>query len=268
MIKVVHSARVLLLVASATSVTACGPRVPETPGGFGQLTSAVVLVNPVINEGSTTTGATGPVREGVAISSEGGTNAETDETGLAVVQRFTTGEATLTFDSGSVELSGVQERELYDVVVSYTESGVQLILPPVRYPIASADITIVEAGGDIAAAASEDGAILLLEPGHFPGPIELRSEGVLIFGAWDPVDGPLSIIDGDVSVFGGNNRIRGVAVDGQITSAANGFSMAFSTVNGANITGNTVSLLRNEFIGGGVTVPSSSAVLVDNVGIP
>ena len=97
---------------------------------------------------------------------------------------------------------------------------------------------------------------------------DARSDGVLIFGAWSPTEGPLSIIEGNVTVLGGGNRIRGVKITGRLTSSANGFSAAFNDVGSATITGNAVSLLRNRFTMGSASVPSSNAVLVDNGGIP
>jgi hypothetical protein len=78
----------------------------------------------------------------------------------------------------------------------------------------------------------------------------------------------LSTINGDLTVKGGNARMRGVTVSGTVTVNANGYSAAFCEFNNADITGNSVSLLRNVFSGSSVTVPSSSAVLLDNVNIP
>jgi hypothetical protein len=126
----------------------------------------------------------------------------------------------------------------------------------------------VEPGGNIAQAAASDNTIILLKPGTYPGNLELRAADVLIFGAWSPTEGPLSIIDGNVTVLGGNNRMRGVKINGRLTSNANTLSVAFSDIASATITGNGVSLLRNRFTAGQATVPSSNAVLVDNTGIP
>jgi hypothetical protein len=254
-----------LVLAAAVGAAGCGPRLPETPGRFGEVTSAIVIVNPVINAGSTTSITTGTARNGVPLHAAN-LPAVVTQDGLALVQDLPTGVVPITFDTGSVNVSVVLERELYDVVVAYTASGVEHILPPVRYPL-GASITIVPAGADIAALASDD-AILLLEAGHFPGPIELRSTNVLVFGAWDPEQGPLSTIDGDVTVLGGSNRLRGVNIAGRLQSSANGLSVAFSDIAAATITGNGVSLLRNRFIAGSASVPSSNAVLVDNTGIP
>jgi hypothetical protein len=72
----------------------------------------------------------------------------------------------------------------------------------------------------------------------------------------------------DVRVLGGSNRLRGVDIAGRLTVSANNFSAAFCDVGAANITGNGVSLIRNRFVAGQATIPSSAAVLVDNTGIP
>jgi hypothetical protein len=77
----------------------------------------------------------------------------------------------------------------------------------------------------------------------------------------------LSLIDGNLTVMGGNTRVRGIKVSQRITASANSFSAAFCQFNNANITGNTNYLIRNSFTGSQITVPSSNAVLVDNTGI-
>jgi hypothetical protein len=185
----------------------------------------------------------------------------TDSTGLALIENLPEGTVPIQLASGSVDLSVVAPKELYDVVLAYRPDGVEHVIPPVRYAIGGS-VVVVEPGQSIGAAAEVDGTILLLEPGSYPGNFELRAQGVLIFGAWSPEDGPLSTIEGDVRVFGGVN------ITGQLSSAANGFSAAFCTVGSASISGNAVSLLRNTFTAGQATVPSSNAVLVDNYGIP
>ncbi len=248
----------------------CGDDDPlddQPPGSFGETTSVVVVVNPKINQGSTTSVVPGTKREGIKIEPGDDDPVTTDSTGLAVADDLPTGAVALKFDKGTVNLTVVAAKELYDVVVAYTDSGVQEIVPVVRYPIGG-NVKVVKAGGSISEAALEDQAIVLLEPGNYPGNFELTSEGVLIFGAWSPTEGQLSTIDGNVSVRGGGNRMRGVRVNGLITCHANTFSAAFSEFTSADITGNGVSLIRNKFTSAQVTVPSSSAVLVDNAGVP
>jgi hypothetical protein len=75
-----------------------------------------------------------------------------------------------------------QPKELYDVVVSYTSSGVREVIPPVRYPN-SGQLTVIAPGGNIAAAAANDNTIVFLQPGNYPGNFEIPARTVLIFGA-------------------------------------------------------------------------------------
>lgn len=240
----------------------------RTPGLFGEATSIVLIVNPDINAGSSTDVEPGGQRGGVRVEvADTPIATQTDESGLALLIDVPTGEVELLFESGSVTVDIQRERELYDVVVAVRPDGVEHVLPPVRYPIAG-DVVIAEPGDDLAEAAGEDDAIVLLRPGTYPGDVELRSAGVLLYGAWDPSDGASSVIEGDVTVLGGNTRMRGVHVDGTLTTSANGFSAGFNRLGSAAITGNSVSLIRNFFEQGSATVPSSNAVLVDNTGIP
>lgn len=255
-------------VAVGLTLVACGDDAPPaSPGRFGDVTTAVVLVNPVINRGSTTSVATGSERSGVEFQVEDLPVAKTDSTGLALVEELPTGTVTLDFDPGTYSFQVVREKELYDVVLAYRNGTVQELFPPVRYPIGG-NVVLVEPGESIAEAAASDDAIILLLAGNYPGNVELRSDNVIIVGAWSPTEGPLSVIEGNVTVLGGGNRMRGVRVTGRLTSNANNFSAAFCDVASATITGNGVSLLRNRFTSGQATVPSSNAVLVDNTGIP
>ncbi|HEX8819056.1 MAG TPA: hypothetical protein VF794_03955 [Archangium sp.] len=258
--------RRLLAVLAALTLVGCGND-PTPAGRFGEVTSAVVVINPVINQGSTTSLTPGTERSGVEFTAADLEPVKTDSTGLALVEELPTGTVRLDFDPGTYSFQVVQEKELYDVVLTYRDGTVQPLFPPVRYPIGGT-VVEVEPGGNIAQAAASDNTIILLKPGTYPGNLELRAADVLIFGAWSPTEGPLSIIDGNVTVLGGNNRMRGVKINGRLTSNANTLSVAFSDIASATITGNGVSLLRNRFTAGQATVPSSNAVLVDNTGIP
>ncbi len=268
--------RYLLLSLLFASAAACGGD-PETtvvttgtPGDFGTSTSAVILVNPRINQGSRTTVSPGLVRDGVEIGVEG-TNllSITDTAGIAVLSGLPTGDVTFDFGTGKLPVRIQQAREMYDVVVALDAAGVRTIFDPVRYPIGGTRVRVAP-GGDIAAAAEKDGTIILLAEGEYPGGFEVKADGVLIFGAWSPTAGPLSVIEGDVTVRGGNVRMRGVSVTGTLHANANGFSGAFNSFGGAEISGNGVTLLRNKFPTGGATVnvPSSNAVLVGNINLP
>ena len=241
---------------------------PDAAGSdFGSITSAVVIVNPKINEGSTTTVQSGTQREDVSIKAGDLAAVSTDATGLAIIKGMSVGTVPLQFSSGSININVVQEKELYDVVVSYTSSGVTEIISAVRYPIGGTIIN-VNPGDDLNAALTEDGSIVLMAPGTYDGDVIINAEGVLLFGSWNETEGSESVINGTLTVNGGNVRMRGVTVNDLTTVKANGFSAAFSEFNNANISGNSVSLIRNIFNGTDISVPSSSAVLLDNANIP
>lgn len=240
---------------------------PDAGGSdFGKVTSSVVIVNPKINQGSTTTIAPGTQREGVSIKAGNLSPVTTDATGLAIIKDLPTGAVPFQFPKGTVDLNVVQAKELYDLVISYSANGAAEIIPAVRYPIGGTVIRVKP--GDNLATAVTDGAIVFMEPGIYNGDLQINAEGVLLFGSWDTKDGSVSVINGNLAIKGGNARMRGVTVTGTITVNANGFSAAFCEFNNASITGNSVSLLRNVFTGTNVTVPSSSAVLIDNENIP
>lgn len=265
-----------LIVAALLVAAACGPRGDdddddEVPGLFGDVASMVVIVNPAINQCSNTTVQPGTQREGIVVSIAETTPSvsdTTDDTGLAVLSPALTGPNTLRFDEeGAITVQVVQQRELYDVVVAVRSGAVEEIVPAVRYPVGG-DVVVVQPGASVVDAAQEDGSIVVLAPGRHIGNFEVRAEGVLLFGSFslDNLE-PASVIEGDVTWLGGNGRMRGVSVEGALTTNANGFSAAFNRIDSASVTGNGVSLIRNTFVGNAV-VPSSSAVLVDNSGIP
>ncbi len=263
--------QLLLLAGLSLAGVACKKdtdAVPAVPvaNRFGEVTSAVVIVNPVINQGSATTVTSGTQRGNVAVQAGSMVPVSTDATGLAVLEAIPTGAVPLKFSTGNISLNVVQPKELYDVVVSVKDNGVQEVISAVRYPIGG-QVIVLAPGANISQAAAVDNAIIYLAKGVYPGDVEVRGTGVLIFGEWSPVDGQLSAIEGNLTVQGTGSRLRGLKVNGKITASANAFSAAFCHFGDAAITGNGNSLIRNTFTGSQVTVPSSSAVLVDNVGI-
>ena len=260
-----------LLTATVFAASACGGSDASTEAAqplFGEETTAVVIVNPVINENSTTDVVPGTARAGIHVGiADGGPATITDDTGLAVLVDIPVGELELEVGHGVLPLDVVEEGELHDVVVSLRDGEAEHVIPPVRYPIGG-DIIELRDGDSLEAAVADD-VVIFLGPGRYSSDFELRNENVLIFGSWDPVEGPLAVLEDNFAVLGEPNRIRSVALEGTLTSRANQLSTSFSYLEGADITGNGVSLIRNQFQDEAeTTVPSSNAVLVDNDGIP
>jgi hypothetical protein len=240
----------------------------DTPGAFGDTTSAVIVVNPVINQGSSTTIESGSARSGIEIKVDGLPPVTTDSTGLAVVTGLPVAAAVpIIIGNDTVFFQVFQEHELYDVVVAYRDTVLQTIFPPVRYPIGG-DIVILNPGDNISSFISDDSTIVLLKEGIYSGGFEIRAVGVLILGAWSPTEGPLSVIKDSIRVLGEHTRFRGVKIEGKITVRANYFEAAFCEFGSADILGDGIMLLRNTFTQGQAIVPSSSAILVDNINIP
>lgn len=260
-----------LAAGSSLFISSCGKEDPVEPvlsaGGmnFGKITSAVVVVNPDINEGSSTSIPSGTVREGVSVQVGELEAVTTDASGLAVINNIPAGPQSLKFNNGNLSFDVTNQGELYDIIVSYKD-GVAYTVPVVRYPIGGT-VTVLNPGDDISKATSDDNAVIFLNEGTYTGDVLVSGSNVLIFGSWNPVNGALSIIDGNLTFNGGAGRIRGLQVEKTITVNANSFSAAFSNFNNADLKGNSMVLLRNKFTGESVTVPSSSAVLVDNIGI-
>lgn len=255
------------VIGMILALAGCGS-LTDTPGRFGEVTSAVVLVNPVVNPGSTTSETPGSKREDVAVKIGDLQPVATDATGLALVERIATGTVPLRLDAqGSLTLNVAQEDELYDVAVVLREDGSTAhLFEPVRYPIGGS-ITRVGNASELRAAVKQANAVVLLAPGAYEGDLAVSDTGVLIFGAWNPQDGPLSTIAGNVSMTGSGGRLRGLEIQGNLHVPGGDFSMAFSKVASADINGNMVFLLRNEFTAGPVTVTGQNTILVDNDGL-
>ena len=93
--------------------------VPDAGGSdFGKITSAIVIVNPIVNQGSTTNIESGTQREGVSIKAGSLDPVSTDASGLAVIKNLPIGIVPFQFSNGTIDLNVIQEKELYDMVVS------------------------------------------------------------------------------------------------------------------------------------------------------
>ena len=229
---------ILLLAAAfvATTVACSDDESSAAQPDFGEVTTVVVVVNPVVNEGSTIDDTTGSERSGlhVAVADHDDLAVHTDSTGLAVLQDVPVGSQILEIEDGEVSLEILAEGELYDVVVSLNDGEASHLIDPVRYPIGGEVVWLSD--GDSLEEAIEDERVIFLEPGVYQGGFEVREENVLVFGSWHAEEGPEALIEGDLTVRGEPNRFRSLDIEGEITSRANNFSMSFSHVEGAEVT--------------------------------
>ena len=242
-------------------------------GNYGE-TNAVIVVNPVVNQGTGAEISVGSELEGILIrvgdapSDPNDPNAlRTDKTGLAVIKDLPTGDVTVHVGDASIELSNVTNGELLDVAVAYRAGEGAEVLAVIRY--AGNLRTVVLEPGDSITDASRDGNVaLLLGPGTYEEDVQLRGNNVFVFGTCSE-DGIQTVIAGIVSTGQGNTvRIRGVRVEGELIASGNNVSAAFSELESATVSGNQTILLRNTFTGGTVTVTSANALLLGNANTP
>ncbi len=106
---------------------------------------------------------------------------------------------------------------------------------------------------------------MFFEDGVHVGDLLIQADDVVVFGEGFAEHGV--VVDGNVTVRGGNVRIRGVTITGDLIVEGNNFGMSFSVVKGTTqLNGQAISFLRNVFCNG-ASVPSSNAALYDNLGL-
>jgi hypothetical protein len=244
------------------------PLGPDTPGFFGETTSAVFVINPVINEGSNTTVVPGTERHNIRIMIEGVDTVYTDSTGLAVLRNIPVGSNNIFVgnNSDTVYLDVVTEKDLYDLVLSYKPESSEHICPSVRYPYDSTAFVYVDSTNIADLDFNEfDNKVYIFDEGSYSIGTSITAENLLFFGSWNKDEGSKTTFTGNVDIRGGFIRLRGVKIEGKVTLYANNFSAAFCTFNSADITGNGISLIRNIFETADYDVPASNAILVDNI---
>jgi hypothetical protein len=278
-----------LLALIYALATACGGDSDEKEGATGVgngtgteegdvrlgETTIVAVVNPVPNQGNTAplpAAHTPALRADVPIDADPGGQAVTNATGLGVVQGLDAGPLDLLFGpapGAALPFTVVRDGDVYDLAVGYDGTNVQAIQNfPIRYPIAS-DIIQIGATAtprDLAGALETNGTTVVVSMGRYVGDLTITGDDVLFFG--EGFTERAVVIDGSVRVRGTGVRIRGFTITGDLIVEGNLFGMGFTVVQGStDIRGNAVAFLRNAFCGD-VTVPSSSASLFDNEGMP
>ena len=256
----------ILAPALALGVSCGGDGVdPDQP--FGE-TTVVVVVNPAPNDGNTVTApaSVGTEIAGIDIDADPGGGGVTDDTGLAVMGDLDAGELDLVFPGAALSFTIQTEGDVYDLSVAHDGSQVALYPGfPIRYGVGG-DILTIATDGDATEALNTDGTIVFFEDGVHVGDLVIEGENVILFS--NRFDGEPVVVDGNIEVRGGNVRIRGVTITGDLTVFGNEFGMSFSVVQGqTQLNGQAISFLRNVFCQG-VNVPSSNAALYGNQGLP
>jgi hypothetical protein len=247
---------------------ACGSSGPDPDLPFGD-TAIVVVVNPPENAGNT---AAPPAFAGTAfadvrVEADPGGSTRTDATGLAVLADVDVGPTDVVFDRGPhVTIDILGAGDVYDAAVAYDGGDQAGFYPgfPIRYGVGG-DIIVIGTDADATDALATDGTVVFFEDGLHVGDLLIQGENVILFG--EGFSERSVVVDGSVEVRGGNVRIRGVTITGDLTVLGNNFGMSFSVVEGTTqLQGQAIAFLRNVFCGG-ANVPSSNAALFDNEGL-
>jgi hypothetical protein len=261
-----------LVVGAALFIAACGDgQVTDPPldVALGE-TAFVVLVNPVVNTGNgVTLPEPGTARSGISVAPDLGTAVSTNADGVAVLNPVTPGARTVSLQgsglSGSAGVS-IAERDLHEIALALTANGAA-IMADVRYAFGGevVEITPNTPLDQVNAQLARSNVIVFLRGGTYTGDLEFSGSDVTLFG--EGAQGGQVTIDGNVTVAGSNNRIRGARITGELTVPGSNAGISFSRIAGNfSLSGSSAVLLKNSFCGA-VTLVGSNPTLLANAGL-
>lgn len=260
-----------LLIGAAILAAACGDDVTDPPldVAFGE-TTFVVLVNPVVNTANeVTVPPPGTVRSGVSVAPDGGSAVTTTADGVAVLSRVNEGARTLSLAagglSGSVGVS-IAEHDLREVAIALTSNGAA-IMANVRYAFGGEVVEIAPTASvaDVNEQLSRSNIIVFLRGGTYRGDLQFSGSNVTLFG--EGAMGGQVTIEGNVTVDGSSNRIRGARITGSLSIPGSDAGVSYSRVGGdVAVDGSSAVLLNNAFCGA-ATLAGSNLTLLGNAGL-
>ncbi len=258
--------RHIALSACLVATIACGDSVTNpTEVTLGE-TTFVVLVNPAVNDANATTVPTpGAGQLGVDVSVEGGPSGTTDAVGVVVLGPVAPGSKTLTVNSADVTVS-IADQDLREVAIARDGASIS-VMANVQYAFGGTvvEITPSMSLADVNNALAQSNTIVLFGEGTYTGDLQFTGSNVTLFGAG--VTGGTVTLDGDVTVNGSGNRIRGARITGLLTVPGSDVGVSFSSVVGdVQIDGSNTTLLNNAFCGS-VTIAGSFATVLGNAGM-
>lgn len=268
----VKFAALATLTAGAFLLAGCGDDAITDPTDvqLGETTYVFVL-NPTVNDvNEEEVPAPGPNQGGVGVTIQEGPSGTTGVDGVTILAPVEAGTRTASFDDGEgsegdLSLS-IEERDLREVVVALNGGGAAE-MANVRYEFGGevVEITSGMSVSDVNDALSESNQIVLIRGGTYTGDIDFSGSNVALFG--EGAEGGNVTIDGDVTVSGSNNRLRGVRVTGALVVPGSDAGISFSSVQDSLfVDGSNAVLINNSFCGS-ITVEGSGAVALGNAGM-
>ena len=254
------------LMFVALAVFACGDSTDPTDVTFGE-TTFVVLVNPRINDDNEETPmpTPGTTQSGVSVAVGGGPSGSTDVNGVVVLGPVTAGAKTITVGGGQVSVS-IADKDLREVAVALNGNTAE-VMANVLYAFGG---TVVEISPSMSLtevnnALSQSNSIVFFEAGTYTGDLTFSGSNVTLFG--EGAQGGQVTLNGDVTVGGSANRIRGARITGNLSVPGSSFGMSFTRVSGTfDMAGSGGTLLNNRFCGT-ATIGGSGTTLLGNAGL-
>jgi hypothetical protein len=234
-------------------------------------TMFVFVVNPVVNDANEApVPEPGAARSGVDISVAGGPSGTTAAAGVLVLGPVapgirTVGVAAPDGNAGEIALT-IDEQDLREIAVAVDASGAATMAEVVyRFGGEVVEITPDMSLADVNNALARSNVIVFLRSGSYTGDLEFSGSNVTLFG--EGAGGGSVTIDGNVTVSGSSNRIRGARIAGDVEVSGSDAGISFSSVTGAtSISGSDTVLLNNAFCGP-VEIGGSGTFALGNAGM-
>ena len=234
-------------------------------------TAIVFIVNPVINDlNEPTVPKPGTIQSGVDISVANGPSGTTGTDGVLVLGPVPsdTNAISLVDNGGNTGefTHTISENDMHEVAVAIDSSGVSLMASVVyQFSGDIVEITPEMFIEDVNDALAQSDIIVLLRQGTYTGDLEFSGSNVTLFG--EGFSGGNVTIDGNITVSGSENRIRGAHITGDVTVSGSDAGISFSTITGEmSISGSDVALLNNHFLGT-VDIGGSGTFALGNLGM-
>ena len=265
-----HTARLACALVLPLAA-ACGGDGPTQPPDvvFGE-TTLLYVMNPVVNTANVAAvPAPGTSRTGVDIAVTGGPSGTTGANGDLVLAPVTPGTRAVSFTAGSEtgQLGfDVSLGELREIAVALDGTGAS-VMADVVYAFGGTVVEITPAMtiAQVNTELARSNLIVFLRSGTYQGDLDFSGSNVTLFG--EGATGGTVVINGNVTVSGSFNRLRGARITGNLSVPGSGAGISYSSVAGTlTVDGSNAVLLNNAFCGA-TTVSGSGVLALNNAGL-
>lgn len=252
--------------ACLSAVLACGgSSTGPTEVTYGE-TTFLVVVNPVVNDdNAASVPAPGANQSGVTVSVAGGPSGTTNTNGVVVLRPIEPGARTVSVGGSDVSLA-IADKDLREVAMALA-GGSASVMANVQYAFGGqvVEVTPGMSLAEVNAALAQSNTIVFFTAGTYTGDLQFSGSNVTLFG--EGLTGGTVTINGNVTVPGSNNRIRGARITGTLSVPGSDVGISFSSVAGdVQLDGSDTVLLNNAFCGT-VTIAGGNLTALGNAGM-